>query len=254
MVWDVLRETSGRVGATRGLGPRCQSGPELGSCNGTALSACGLHVTATTSTNAANTYAHDRAEYWHTICYGRAGSRSVTVQVVPSSARAPQNHTPPPHTHTVSVVSKMSIPEGVPIVCDNGSGVVKAGFAGEDAPRAMFSSVIGRARHQLAMCGKQGSPLHPHICIHSLTNISWGFGFFSRNYICHAVPIMRLPAAPHQHQHQHHQHQHQRTQGDVHRQTQDRPACMCVVQRSMRACVCDRPRMHAQAWAARSSG
>lgn len=48
----------------------------------------------------------------------------------------------------------MTSVEGTPIVCDNGSGVVKAGFAGEDAPRAMFSSVIGRARHQLAMCGE----------------------------------------------------------------------------------------------------
>ena len=30
------------------------------------------------------------------------------------------------------------------IVIDNGSGRCKAGFAGEDAPRAVFSSVVGR--------------------------------------------------------------------------------------------------------------
>lgn len=32
-------------------------------------------------------------------------------------------------------------------------GMVKAGFAGEDAPRSVFSSVIGRPRHQMAMLG-----------------------------------------------------------------------------------------------------
>lgn len=46
--------------------------------------------------------------------------------------------------------------EGTPVVCDNGSGIVKAGFAGEDAPRVMFSSIVGRPRHQLAMCGVGG--------------------------------------------------------------------------------------------------
>jgi len=30
------------------------------------------------------------------------------------------------------------------VVIDNGSGMCKAGFAGEDAPRAVFSSVVGR--------------------------------------------------------------------------------------------------------------
>mmetsp|Transcript_26603 Transcript_26603/g.79054 ORF Transcript_26603/g.79054 Transcript_26603/m.79054 type:complete len:376 (-) Transcript_26603:146-1273(-) len=39
------------------------------------------------------------------------------------------------------------------VVCDNGTGMVKAGFAGEDAPRSVFSSVIGRPRHTMAMLG-----------------------------------------------------------------------------------------------------
>ncbi|GMH32632.1 hypothetical protein BSKO_00466 [Bryopsis sp. KO-2023] len=34
----------------------------------------------------------------------------------------------------------------VPIVCDNGSGMVKAGFAGDDAPRVVFPSLVGRTR------------------------------------------------------------------------------------------------------------
>ena len=32
------------------------------------------------------------------------------------------------------------------LVVDNGSGVCKAGFAGDDAPRTVFSSTIGRPR------------------------------------------------------------------------------------------------------------
>jgi len=41
----------------------------------------------------------------------------------------------------------------VGLVVDNGSGMVKAGFAGDDAPRAVFPSIVGRARHQGVMVG-----------------------------------------------------------------------------------------------------
>jgi len=40
-----------------------------------------------------------------------------------------------------------------PLVCDNGTGMVKAGFAGDDAPRAVFPSIVGRPRHQGVMVG-----------------------------------------------------------------------------------------------------
>jgi len=40
-----------------------------------------------------------------------------------------------------------------PIVIDNGSGMVKAGFAGEDVPRAVFPSIIGRSKQKSAMPG-----------------------------------------------------------------------------------------------------
>jgi len=39
------------------------------------------------------------------------------------------------------------------IVCDNGSGMVKAGFAGDDAPRAVFPSLLGRPRQVGVMVG-----------------------------------------------------------------------------------------------------
>jgi actin-related protein len=39
------------------------------------------------------------------------------------------------------------------VVIDNGSGMVKAGFDGDDAPRAVFPSIVGRPRHQGVMVG-----------------------------------------------------------------------------------------------------
>lgn len=40
--------------------------------------------------------------------------------------------------------------ETTALVCDNGSGLCKAGFAGDDAPRAVFPSIVGRPRHQVS--------------------------------------------------------------------------------------------------------
>ncbi|CAN6914710.1 unnamed protein product [Brassica oleracea] len=40
-----------------------------------------------------------------------------------------------------------------PLVCDNGTGMVKAGFAGDDAPRAVFPSIVDRPRHTGVMVG-----------------------------------------------------------------------------------------------------
>lgn len=39
------------------------------------------------------------------------------------------------------------------LVVDNGSGMVKAGFAGDDAPRAVFPSLVGRPKVQEVMVG-----------------------------------------------------------------------------------------------------
>ncbi|KAM9695397.1 beta-actin-like protein 2 [Trichechus inunguis] len=39
------------------------------------------------------------------------------------------------------------------LVVDNGSGMCKAGFGGDDAPRAVFPSMVGRPRHRGVMVG-----------------------------------------------------------------------------------------------------
>jgi len=43
--------------------------------------------------------------------------------------------------------------ESAALVIDNGSGMCKAGFAGDDAPRAVFPSIVGRPRHPGVMVG-----------------------------------------------------------------------------------------------------
>lgn len=44
-----------------------------------------------------------------------------------------------------------------PIVIDNGSGFIKAGFGGEDRPSCHFPSFVGRPKHRLVM---QGGAMH----------------------------------------------------------------------------------------------
>lgn len=43
--------------------------------------------------------------------------------------------------------------ENPAVVIDNGSGMCKAGFAGDDAPRAVFPSVVGRPKRETIMVG-----------------------------------------------------------------------------------------------------
>ncbi|KAJ1450546.1 actin family [Pelagophyceae sp. CCMP2097] len=47
----------------------------------------------------------------------------------------------------------MADEEAQAVVIDNGSGMCKAGFAGDDAPRAVFPSIVGRPKHLGIMVG-----------------------------------------------------------------------------------------------------
>jgi centractin len=40
-----------------------------------------------------------------------------------------------------------------PIVLDNGSGTIRAGFAGQDVPKCYFPSYVGRPKHVRTMAG-----------------------------------------------------------------------------------------------------
>ena len=39
------------------------------------------------------------------------------------------------------------------VIVDNGSRMIKAGFARSDSPRAIFPSIVGRPRHSGVMVG-----------------------------------------------------------------------------------------------------
>ena len=41
--------------------------------------------------------------------------------------------------------------DSLPLVIDNGSGLVKAGFAGDESPRVVFPSIVGRVRHKVSL-------------------------------------------------------------------------------------------------------
>ncbi|KAL4624402.1 Actin, cytoplasmic 2-like [Arapaima gigas] len=55
---------------------------------------------------------------------------------------------PPKHQNRSTMEDEIAA-----LVVDNGSGMCKAGFAGDDAPRAVFPSIVGRPRHQGVMVG-----------------------------------------------------------------------------------------------------
>ena len=57
------------------------------------------------------------------------------------------------------------------LVVDNGSGMCKAGFAGDDAPRAVFPSIVGRPRHQV---NRKKKPIYKHYTTCVLINFQNG--------------------------------------------------------------------------------
>merc|ERR1712223_1236149 len=55
--------------------------------------------------------------------------------------------------HLNSSIMQQGEDEVAALVVDNGSGMCRAGFAGDDAPRAVFPSIVGRPRHKGVMVG-----------------------------------------------------------------------------------------------------
>lgn len=69
------------------------------------------------------------------------------TQLLSFSSR-PLSHTQFSLRHTNnSTFFKMADEDVQALVVDNGSGMCKAGFAGDDAPRAVFPSIVGRPKH-----------------------------------------------------------------------------------------------------------
>merc|ERR1712227_1037044 len=47
--------------------------------------------------------------------------------------------------------------EQPPLIFDNGTGLVKCGFAGEEAPRAVFPCIVGRAKQNAPIMAGMGN-------------------------------------------------------------------------------------------------
>ena len=55
------------------------------------------------------------------------------------------------------MTGRMCDDETTALVVDNGSGMCKAGFAGDDAPRAVFPSIVGTQGDQMSTASR-GNP------------------------------------------------------------------------------------------------
>lgn len=53
----------------------------------------------------------------------------------------------------VGIRSKIKLGEVQAVVIDNGSGMVKAGLSGDDKPRAVFPSIVGKPVYRAVMPG-----------------------------------------------------------------------------------------------------
>lgn len=54
----------------------------------------------------------------------------------------------------------MSIEKGTPVVIDNGSGMCKAGFSGNDAPNTSFPAIVGYPKYNQEMAGLGGKDIY----------------------------------------------------------------------------------------------
>ncbi|KAL7845455.1 hypothetical protein AOLI_G00236470 [Acnodon oligacanthus] len=107
---------------------------------------CGMQLWEKSS-QSVSTVKHDHLLYVVIGCHTCA--RGLSVWTVCVRARAFTHRVRP----FVGAFRMCDDDETTALVCDNGSGLVKAGFAGDDAPRAVFPSIVGRPRHQGVMVG-----------------------------------------------------------------------------------------------------
>lgn len=68
-----------------------------------------------------------------------------------------------------------SIIANQPLVIDNGSGMIKAGFAGEQYPKCCFPNFVGRPKHTRVMAGALEGDIFVGMCLTLL--------FMKENYI-----------------------------------------------------------------------
>lgn len=70
-----------------------------------------------------------------------------------------------------------------PVVIDNGSGVIKAGFAGDQTPKCRFANFVGRPKHVRVMAGALEGDIF-------IGNPYFPFSFFSNYFISSAKVVL----------------------------------------------------------------
>ena len=65
----------------------------------------------------------------------------------------------------------MADEEVAALVVDNGSGMVKSGFSGDDAPRAVFPSIVGRPKMPGIMVRFLFFKLYEEFFVHQFFNV-----------------------------------------------------------------------------------
>ena len=103
----------------------------------------------------------------------RCHQRSLTPHLPATNAPTALPTTSPAHSlslHIFFTNSSMADEDVQALVLDNGSGMCKAGFAGDDAPRAVFPSIVGRPKHPGVSL--RWNPCHD-IHIHNTNLVTW---------------------------------------------------------------------------------
>ena len=83
------------------------------------------------------------------VCANVAFDLTFLKILLYAEAQETRSNTPQSITHPFDNMAD----EVAALVVDNGSGMCKAGFAGDDAPRAVFPSIVGRPKMPGIMVG-----------------------------------------------------------------------------------------------------
>eukprot|EP01124_Arcella_intermedia_P007815 TRINITY_DN1483_c1_g1_i2.p1 TRINITY_DN1483_c1_g1~~TRINITY_DN1483_c1_g1_i2.p1 ORF type:complete len:472 (-),score=108.89 TRINITY_DN1483_c1_g1_i2:21-1265(-) len=84
----------------------------------------------------------------------RQQQQKPTATQVVQTVAAPTISAPTTQISAPTPTPSIVIPDDVQaLVIENSSGMIKAGFAGDDAPRAVFPTIVGRPRHKGVMVG-----------------------------------------------------------------------------------------------------